>query len=672
MRIHRFTLLYIAFASSICLSASEPDSTAIQLGEVNVVSRQNSTRRLRSQAINGELISAQELTRAACCNLGESFTTNPSVDVSYNDAATGARQIKLLGLAGTYVQMLTENTPNFRGSAMPFGLSYIPGPWIQSISVSKGASSVKNGHESITGQINVELKKPQAEQEVAVNGYFDTDIKAELNANANIHLGKSWSTALLAHGENSFKGHDGNGDGFLDMPRVRQISGFNRWARMGTHYVFQGGIKFLNERRESGQHTHSNHQSIENPYRIFVRTNRWEGFTKNAYIFDRENDGNVAMIASGSYNSQRSSYGNKIYNVDQSNIYLSAMFERKWGKLHQLSAGLSFNYDNYNQHFRLTHAPAESLQQTKEIDATSGAYAQYTLNLSSKLLAMAGIRYDYSTAIGSMFCPRAHVRWNPSEMLTLHGSAGRGYRNAHALAENSYVLASSRQIIIEPNLHGEEAWNYGIGAGSTIHIANKPLIMNAEYYYTDFRHQLVVDFDTSTDEVRFSNLTGKSFSHTFQFDATYSFFKDFNFTAAYRYTDVRTDYGKGLVAKPLTSRNKGLFTASYTPHMAIWQFDITCSINGGGRMPTPAITQQGEQMWQPRYHAFAQLSAQATRNFRHWSIYIGGENLTAYRQKMPIIGAHNPWGPGFDATMVYAPVHGAIVYAGFRYTLKKY
>lgn len=670
-------ILPIFFAgASLGLSAQESaDSiSSVTLGGVEVASRGPSTRKLRGSVTNTDVISSGELLRAACCNLGESFSTNPSVDVSYSDAATGARQIKLLGLAGSYVQMLTENIPNFRGSALPYGLGYIAGPWIQSIQVSKGASSVKNGYESLTGQINIEMKKPQADQQVAANAYVDSNAKVELNADGNIRLSKRLSTSLLLHGENTFATHDSNGDGFIDMPDLRQVALMNRWAWMGNSYIFQGAVKFLDESRHSGQDaSHIHHAaSPEGLYTIDIDTRRWEGFVKNAYIFDHENDGNIALILSGSHNEFHSSYGHKIYRTGQANAYASLMFERKWGDNHALSSGLSFNYDNYHQHMQLVQTAGLPLTDSKEIEAVSGGYAQYTYNIGTRLMVMGGLRYDYSSVFGSAVTPRLHFRWNPGEWLSLHGSAGIGRRTPHVMAENNFLLASGRNIILNRNIRQEKAANYGIGAASTIYVANKPLTLSAEYYYTHFYDQLLTDLDMDPHAVIFKNLDGRSFSHTLQIELTYPCFKDFSLTAAYRLTDVKTDYGRGLVEKPMTSRNKGLLTASYAPDMGKWQFDITCSFNGSGRMPTPYETADGTMSWSRRYHPYAQLNAQVTRNFRHWSVYLGGENLTAYRQKNPIIGAEDPWGTAFDATMVYAPLHGAIIYAGFRYTFTKY
>lgn len=646
------------------------------LDEFVIEQKQANVRKLKNIPGNSELITSGELLRAACCNLGESFVSSAAVDVNYSDAATGARQIKLLGLSGTYVQMLTENIPNLRGAASPYGLGYIPGPWMQSIQISKGASSVKNGYESITGQINVEYLKPQTDQSLYVNGYADIFGKAEINASGNIHLGQRWSTGLLLHGENAFAGHDENNDGFIDLPRIKQINGMNRWAYMGTNYVFQAGLRFLAEERRSGQHSHKGEiMSEHQPYIIDIDTRRWELFTKNAYIFDKENEGSVALILSGSLHDEDADYGHKLYDVRQDNIYASLMFERKWSEgLHALSTGLSLNYDLFNQHLRLENDPSVTPAKEVEKETTPGVYAQYTISIPSGLMVMGGLRYDHSSEYGSMVTPRLHARWNLFDgALSVYGSVGRGYRSPHVMADNHFYMASARRIVIGSDLQQEVAMNYGGGASGFVRLFGRTLNYNADYYYTRFSHQLLVDLDTDPHSVIISDSQNRpNYSSTLQFEITYPIIDDLTFSAAYRLTDVKVDYGKGLVTKPLTSRNKGLFSFSWTPMMGLWQADVTLAINGGGRMPTPYRLENGDLSWPERYKAFPQLNAQVTRNFRHWSVYIGGENLTGFRQKNPIIDAANPWGSNFDATMVYGPIHGAMAYVGFRYTFTKY
>jgi len=619
---------------------------------------------------NSDMINAQELLRAACCNLGESFTTNPSVDVSYADAATGAQQIKLLGLSGTYVQMLTENIPNYRGGAAPYSLSYIPGPWMQSIQVSKGASSVKNGYESITGQINVEFKKPQATPFADANLYYNSKGKTEANIGGNLHLSKRWRTALLGHYEILDQAHDDNGDGFADLPKVRQGSLQSRWAWMGDHYVFQASVKALKEHREGGQLGHhaappvseEDCHDASSSYLIDITNERYEAFTKNAYIFNKEKATNVALILSGSLHHQNAAYGNKGYNMDQRNGYASLMFETEVDSHHSLSTGVSVNHDYFDEHY---------LQQERDEETTPGAYAQYTYKLDEKLTLMGGLRWDHSSIYGGFLTPRMHLKYSPIDILTLRASAGKGYRTNHVLAENNFYLASSRQVVIDDDLEQEEAWNYGVSAALKIPVGGKTLELNGEYYYTDFQHQLLIDLDSNPHAIHFTNLRGKSYSHTYQVEATYPFFEGLTLTATYRRTDVKSTYGGVLREKPLTNKYKSLLTAQYKPGLGLWQFDVTLQLNGGGRLPDSYATTAGTAAWSRRYKGYEQLNAQVTRFFRHWSIYAGGENITNFKQKNPIIDATNPWGKNFDSTMIWGPVHGAVYYVGIRVNWNK-
>lgn len=666
----------MALMAATASFAAEPvdslDTTGVALEEVSVVGRKLSTRKLKGSATDTEVITSAELLRAACCNLGESFATNPSVDVSYSDAATGARQIKLLGLSGAYVQMLTENIPNLRGAAMPYGLGYVAGPWIQSIQVSKGASSVKNGYESISGQVDIEYKKPQADREVSANLYGDMMTKAEVNANANWWLGGGVSTAVLFHAEDLFNPHDGNGDSFVDMPRNRQLAVMNRWAWMGRNNVAQGGVKFLGEKRRSGQlggHHSSNHGGVE-PYLVDIATNRFEAFAKNAYIFDKVNDGNVAGIVSFSSNDQRSNFGHRDYDVVQNSLYLSLMFERKWQEgRHALSTGYNLNFD----HFRQVYAgyAADSPVAPHDVEAVNGCYGQYTYSPSSLLVVMAGLRYDYNSRHGHMVTPRLHARLNPSDWLSAHASIGRGFHSPRVMAENHYVLSSSRLVVAEGSIGIEDAVNSGIGATATFYADNRPLAFSVEYYHTYFRHRMVADFDSDPYAVVFKNVDGTR-SHSLQFELNWQFLPDFDLTAAYRMNRAPVNVGFGDEELPLASRSKGLVSVSWQPDMSIWQVDLTAAFNGSGRMPRPYELPDGGLSWPRRYGAFTQLNAQVTRNFRHWSVYAGGENLTGYRQKNPIIGANDPFSPGFDATMVYAPLHGALFYVGLRVNFTRY
>lgn len=645
-----------------------------ELNEATVTAIRSGTYKSFSSIENVDMITSTELCRAACCNLGESFVTNPSVDVSYNDAATGAKQIRLLGLSGTYVQMMTENIPNFRITASPYGLGYIPGPWMQSIQVSKGVSSVKNGYEALTGQINVEYKKPQQPEPdwMAVNLFGDTDGKIEGNIDATFKLGQRWGTTVLGHYEKETTVHDANHDGFSDMPQVEQYNFLNRWTYSGDKYIFQAGVKFIDEKRKSGQ-LRMGHSatSPERPYIIDISTKRYEAFSKNAYIFDKEHNTNVALILSGSWHNQESAYGLRTYDVKQNNAYASLLFETELNHSHRLSTGISFNHDGLSRHYRPEQDVLPNVVHGKNNEEVAGAYAQYTFSLDDKFLIMAGLRADHSNMFGTFVTPRAHLKFTPNLFMSFRLSAGKGYRSAYVLDENNYLFAGSRKVVASADCLREEAWNYGVSAAFKIPFNDKFANLNVEYYYTDFARQVVIDMDSDPHAVYLRELDGRSYSQVIQVEASYPFFKGFTMTAAYRFTDARTNYSGRLLRRPLVSRYKTLLTASYKTPLEIWQFDATLQINGGGRMPTPYTLDNGLPSWAERYRSFPQLSAQITRYFRHWSIYVGGENLTGFKQKNPIVDAVHPWGENFDPTMIWGPTHGVKVYAGVRYNIPR-
>lgn len=642
----------------------------IELQEVVISERRAGTIASRTSVLQTQKITYDELCRAACCNLAESFETNPSVDVSYADAATGARQIKLLGLSGTYVQMLTENYPNFRGAASLYGLDYVPGTWMESIQVSKGTSSVKNGYEALAGQINVEFKKPPTADIFSANLFVSDAERYEGNADASWHINENLSTGLLVHYSKDNNEHDRNDDGFLDMPLKEQVNLMNRWNYKYNNYVSQYGVRYLHENRTGGQVKHSGGKEMYDPYRIHFETNRAELFTKQAYIINPEKVESVALIGSGSYHEQISNYDKTLYNVYQKNMYASLMYEKEFTPMHHLSTGLSLNHDGFDENITLNES--RTIYNRKE--TVSGAYAQYTFNLNDKLILLAGIRGDYSTLYDFFVTPRMHIKYNPFDWFHVRASAGKGYRTANVLTENNFLLSSSRKMIISDNLKQEEAWNTGLNLAFYIPLFGKELTLNGEWYYTDFTNQVVVDVDSNPHEVSFYNLDGKSYSNSFQVEATYPFFRGFSLTAAYRYTDAKTDYRNQTTGelkrlkKPLVSDYKGLLTASYQTPLKKWQFDLTGQFNGGGRMPLPDTEQP---LWDTKFKAFTIVNAQVTKYFRTWSVYLGAENLFDFKQKNPIIDASNPRGDNFDGTMVWGPVHGRTLYLGARFNISR-
>lgn len=649
---------FIAASLLVLVAASvgaQTDSTRSRtLEEVSIQQRKAEGLSRLGGAENGNAIGQDELFRAACCNLGESFITNPSVDVNYNDAAVGARQIKLLGLSGQYVQMLLENLPVTLGAAMPYSLGYVPGAWMKSISVSKGASSVKNGPQSITGQINVEYLKPEDNPALQVNIYGDSRLKGEANVMGNMHLNHHLSTEVLAHYEKDFMHMDEDGDGWHDSPAVEQLHLQNRWKYQKGHYIMHAGFGYLHENREGGQMK----DFSATPYRVLIEANRLDGYMKHAFLLNRDHNTNLALLATGSLYNLDGTFGLKSYSDRQQSLNSQLVLEHNFNDIHNLSTGLSLNADQLEE--KLLGPTAET-----RTEYTPGIFAQYTYKPTYKLTVMAGLRADHSSLYDrSYLTPRLHVKWVPADWMTLRASTGKGYRTPHAVAENHYLLTSGRTLVVG-DLKQEESWNSGASLCFYIPVKERTLTVNAEYYYTDFINQAVVDYDSDPTKIRIDNLDDRSYSHTLQVDANYDLTEDLNFLAAFRYNRVMCTYGGRMMEKPLQSRYKGLVTLSWKPMLSIWQVDLTLQLNGGGRIPD-YLDENNVLVTGEEFPTYLQLNLQVTREFRYFSVYVGGENLTNYRQSNPVVNAANPWSSTFDPTLVWGPVHGIMGYAGIR------
>ena len=681
------------------------------LDEISITERQMSVLRSRVSPLNVETLTGQELTKAACCNLSESFETSASVDVAYSDAATGAKQIRLLGLSGTYVQLLTENTPNVRGLAQSFGLEYIPGPWMESIQVSKGTASVINGYEAITGQINVEYLKPQTTDPIAVNLMLNSALHTELNATGGWDINEYMSTGVLLHAQDASWEMDDNGDGFLDMPKNHHLNLLNRWFIRRGNYTGQVLVRALYDQRIGGQLTRVMHGYTppDNPYRIDLRTRRIDGFVKNGYVFDAALNRSIGVIVAASYHSQDNRYGMRAWDANQTNAYLNAIFQTEFDDsprdpfgwhTHKLSTGMSVNFDRYDEVLQAPLAMAWLNTPTVErydfsrMETTSGIFAEYTYSYREALTLLAGVRADYSTRYGAFFTPRMNIRYAPFSWWTLRASAGMGYRSPNAIADNAAYLPSNRVYAMsKERLAQEKTVNTGITTTFYIPIGKRKLRLAGEYYYTRFLDGVIADIDADLHRVNLFNISdiveAQSFAHNWQIEADMELLRGWTMTAAFRYTDVQQSTFSAakntylLRDKPLQNKFKGIISTSYRTPLHTWQFDFTAQFNGYGRMPDGFVIPDGSSQYQERkgyvYHRwFPQLLAQITKYWRTCSLYAGAENMTNFRQDSPIVGARmadsgyiDPTSADYDASMVWGPIHGWKVYICFRWAMDR-
>ena len=642
---------------------------SVTLKEFDVEARQKSLGFSTIKPINVEMLTGKELLKAACCNLSESFETNPTVNVSYTDAVTGAKEIRMLGLAGIYSQLLTENIPMSRGLASSFGLSFIPGPWIESIQVTKGSGSVVNGFESTTGQINIELKKPETAEKFYLNLYEASTLNTELNLHHTKKINKKWNEILMVHGNLMQKKWDDNDDGFMDMPLTKQLSVSNRWRyHSGKKLESQFGIKLLLDERSGGQVSfdEARDRGTTNAYGTGISTRRYEAYAKVGLVFPERPEKSFGSMFAFVHHDQDAFFGLKSYDATQQNFYVNLIYQNIFGhnKNHSYKAGISLQADLLNENF--SQDSVAVLSDTSEI--TPGVFYEYTFNASDKFTAVLGLRTDYHDGYGWLAVPRLHAKYNFTPDIILRVSGGRSFRRPHPLADNISLLANSRRIVFTEDIEPEIAWNYGANFTIIFHLFDLETTLNTDYYRTFFVNQLIADSYSDSLNILFYNLDGESFSNSFQTTINIELLEGLTLRLAYKNDDVRSTYNGKLQTKPLVAIHKSLVNLAWEPNIK-WKFDYTLLWEGKNKLAYSSIA-GNENIPAAESPEFVTMNAQVTRVFKKWEIYAGVENLTDFTQDNPIVSAQNPFSTTFDATNIWGPIMGRKIYAGIRYSIR--
>jgi len=668
----KLVVSYVGFQSDT-IQVSSPSqelkivlSYSTQLDEVVVAARELGVHFSSIEPILTQVVTEAELQRAACCNLSEAFETNASVDVTFSDAVSGAQQIQLLGLAGIYGQILTENMPMMRGLAQPFGLTYTPGPWLESIQVSKGSASVVNGYESITGQINVELHKPENTDRFFLNLFANDKARLEGTLRFAGSLGRNWDALLTVHGEMLDNKLDHNNNGFLDDPLVRRVNVLNRYRFFVPGVVeSQFGVRVLSENRQGGQlrfFETNQPKGSSQYYGIGVNTNRYEAFARTGFFFRNMPNASLGTQLKFSYHDLESHYGTRNYGGTQKIFYANVLFENtiSQNSSHRYTAGASLMYDDLDETL--------GTSQFARREVVPGVFAQLTLNaLQDNLSVILGGRVDFHNLFGTFVTPRLHTRYRLGDNTTFRASLGRGLRNPSPIAENAGLLASSRAILLGNDIEPEKAWNFGGSFSQRFRAFGRDASFTADFYRTEFQNKLVVDIESNPAEARFANLDGKAYTNNYQVELTLEPINRFELLAAFRYTDSKVTINNQLVVQPLVSRYRGLLSGSISTSNNKWQFDLTAQLNGPTRVPAypdnrfdPMIGSNGLSP----VHVY--LLGQVTFRTGLLEVYIGSENITNYKQHHHIQGASDPFGPSFDASMIWGPITGRKIYTGLR------
>ncbi len=639
----------------------------VELAGAEIVHRVKTTVVSHSAVIHTENLGHGELHKAACCNLSESFETSPSVDVSFSDAITGTRQIRMLGLAGKYSQLTRENMPDIRGLSSFSGMDFIPGTWINSIQLIKGAGSVVNGYESIAGQINTELQRSSSMPPLFVNFYINNDQQAEANIQFKNNLGKSWVNSLLLHGKYADFKRDMNKDGFADKPATKQIVVMDRveWINDRQIHLEFGG-RFIFRDQDGGQVNFERGQILDSlhPWGMTNQIGKAEVWVKIGKVNPLKPWKSSALQVSASTFNQKSLYGLREYFGNQQSIYLNFIHKGQlFNEKNEFTLGASMILDQFE----------EQLDEVdyKRLESVPGIFGEFTFKPKESWSVVFGLRADYHNEYQWFITPRVHGRFQLFPNAILRLSAGRGLRTANIISENISLLASNRQWVIQSEsdygfgLKPEIAWNYGANFTYSFELNFREAIFGMAFYRTDFSNQIIIDLEQDYRKVHFYNLDGLSYANSAQFQFDYELFRRFDIRLAYRWFDVKSTFGSKLKMAPLVASHRGFLNLAYKTKKD-WKFDMTFNGVGAKRIPIHLL-QSENSTWSPSYML---VNAQVTKTWNEvFDLYLGVENLTNYRQMDPIILASNPFQEGFDASLIWGPIWGQHLYLGFRWTI---
>ena len=637
------------------------------LDEVTVSKRRNSAQRTYLMPQNIINISEEELLKAACCNLSESFETNPSVDVNHNDAITGTKQIEMLGLKSPYILITEENIPMVRGASQTFGLGFTPGTWIESIQVTKGMGSVTNGYESIVGQINTEIKKPYNDMPFFFNLFKGIDGRFEANAHLRSKVSDKIQNTFFIHYNDRKKVNDKNGDMFLDKPLQDQLNLLSKWqfTDASKGLVSFLNIRYLDDNKKIGSIDFNEKSDLSSFWGGEIFTNRFDSSFKLGYVNPNIPYQSLGFQLAYNFHDQESYYGLNDYNISQKSLFLNLIYNSIISNTkNKIKAGLNFSSDNYSEYVFKSNI--------NRIDRSFGGFFEYSFDNMNDFNLIFGLRYDIHNNIGSFFTPRLHFRYMLNDNFSIKGSVGTGRKIANVFAENQTIFLSNRKNInknFDAKLYGvspEKATNLGFSLDHKVFLFGGQGNLIFDFYKTIFDNRVIIDFETFGEFNFYNSSLGKSKSDNYQIEFLFSK-NNWNITAAYKKYDVKSYYLSGLKEKPIQPRNIIFFNygiESNKVNESNWKFDIT--YNRLGKQRLMLNPRDNYEFTDPHFS----INSQITRVFSSkFEVYVGGENLNNYKQENPIIMANDPFNQNFDASIIHGPIFGSTYYMGLRYKI---
>ncbi|MGB0167179.1 MAG: TonB-dependent receptor, partial [Luteibaculum sp.] len=612
-------------------------------------------------------------------NLFESLERINGVRPQINCNVCNTGDIHINGLEGPYTMVLIDGMPIVSGLSTVYGLSGIPAGILDQMEIVKGPSSAIYGSEALGGVINVITKMPEAKFGGELDMYTSSWLESNLDLSLNTPLGDK--TSLLT-GINYFQYNnpkDNNGDNFTDIALQNRYSIFNKLAikRPNAKRLSLASRIFYEDRWGGEMNWKPQFAGGDSIYGESIQTQRAEllGF------YDIQSPLDLSLQFSYNIHQQNSFYGTTSYNATQQIGFGQLLWNTNFGKS-QMVNGIALRYNHYDDNTPATSTAEDLTKNQPELRYIPGLFSQFQRPLGTKLDLLLGIRVDHHQNHGLIPTPRFALKYKVSDLSVIRLNGGTGFRVVQIFTEDHAALTGARKLVIADDIKPERSASINLNYEQQLYsIKGNRFGLDLSAWYTHFSNQIIPDYESNVNEIRYDNLDFYAISRGFSVNFNARLVNGFSGMLGASFLDVfQVEQGSGGELeknRPLLSeRYTGTFTLSYQKPNSPWSIDYTGNVYGPMFLPLlgELDTRPDQSPW------WSIQNVQFTYQYKQGIEFYGGiknllnftppdnsiarahdpfdKNVVFDEEGNPLATADNPQALSFDPSYVFAPNQG--------------
>ena len=663
------------YLGKIILESDTSLDEVIISGNLKPVNRLEST-------IPVEVYSPEFLQQNPSPNLFEGIQYINGIRPQINCSVCNTGDIHINGLEGPYTFVLIDGMPIVSSLASVYGLNGIPTGMIEKVEIIKGPSGTLYGSQAVGGLINVITKLPEYSPRFFSDVYGTSwqEFNADLGFSGKINEKINFLT-----GVNGFiydNPVDNNKDNFTDVTQQKRFSLFQKFS--WTSNPSRKGslaLRYLYEDRWGGELDWAPaNRGGDQIYGESIFTKRFEiiGVQNLSYQWE------VQYSYTDHY--QDSFYGDMAFQAKERIAFIQGIWRKESGQ-HQWLAGISTRYSWYDD-----NTPATEILTANDPNRywLPGIFLEDEITLKEGHKLLFGMRLDQHQDHGIITTPRAGYKINFDEQTLLRLNAGTGFRVVNIFTEDHAALTGARDLVIEEDLAPEQSYNVNLNFYKKSYTSRGWILgLEAALWHTYFTNQILPDFDTNANEIRYNNLNGHAVS------------QGGSLNIETNYGQFRAQIGASILdvfTKENNQRIRPVFTEKWSMTWAItaplWNEKIRLNYTGNlyGPMRLPLLGELDPRAEFSPVWSIQNLKFSYQKD-NDWNFFVGVKNLLDWTpaKNNPFLIARsddpfdrnvqfntngtiqattdNPYALSFDPTYIYAPNQGIRFFIGLNYSL---